>query len=649
MTIELGSIASGYSTGLINDNFQAIEEYVNNNLLNRDGLSSGEVNQMETDLDMNGQAILNAITDLSEPGSLMTVGDADARYLSSAGASMSGVLDMGGNRIINLPAPSDPSDAARLEDVQDALAGGSATLITFDPYGDVSASNVQTAMEEVIDGVDENTTTLSQRKIQVLSIVQAESLDVSGLSAGTTLSLPQGDYDNDYKWTIGDLSAEVAGDPSQDTYIAPSSDPTGASGAWVRVTDHEPDTTIGGSQPLSESTATSSSVAPAILKLLPLDYVNIEWFGGGTSGFSGSANATALTNALAEDKKVVLRRGVYNMASVEHTLTSQEDLNIVGEGQNATILNFGSETEGFKVNIDQIATQMWGKQTNINIAGIAFAATGSGTLGYGLWLDYPNSTAGGGAGLSIYRSISDLKFTGLSPAHYIDEGLRLTNGSNFIVSNISGQGPQGGIGGRLIHFNGNKLSVENRFYNIYANGMDEGIRVDGQQEGTTISQSNFVGVNRGVYASVDQSGVNQGKPLFFISDCHMNCLINSLQFEDVGQLYINNCLFYIHSDSAANARGISIENINAPQSSNHQINNVGIFNVATGQQTRRGIFMGAGTGSSIISNIRGNRLFAGITMAEGSNDNIGGDSLFTTTTNAIVDNGTNNTVTAING
>lgn len=59
MAIELENVASGYSTGIINDNFQRIEDYVNENLLNRDGIDSGEANQMELPLDMNSHHIYN--------------------------------------------------------------------------------------------------------------------------------------------------------------------------------------------------------------------------------------------------------------------------------------------------------------------------------------------------------------------------------------------------------------------------------------------------------------------------------------------------------------------------------------------------------------------------------------------------------------
>lgn len=94
MSIELNNVASGYSTGVINSNFQALEEYINTKLLNRDGVEFGEANQMELPLDMNSNPILNAVTDVNDPGSLINVSQGDERYVNVTGDSMQGSLNM---------------------------------------------------------------------------------------------------------------------------------------------------------------------------------------------------------------------------------------------------------------------------------------------------------------------------------------------------------------------------------------------------------------------------------------------------------------------------------------------------------------------------------------------------------------------------
>ena len=60
--INISNISSGYaSTTALNNAFDAIETQLNSKVLYRDN-PSGEPNQMENDLDMNGNAILNAGT-----------------------------------------------------------------------------------------------------------------------------------------------------------------------------------------------------------------------------------------------------------------------------------------------------------------------------------------------------------------------------------------------------------------------------------------------------------------------------------------------------------------------------------------------------------------------------------------------------------
>lgn len=58
--ITISDIAAGYaSTTQLNNAFNALEAELNNKVLYRD-VPSGEPNQMEQDLDMNGNNILNA-------------------------------------------------------------------------------------------------------------------------------------------------------------------------------------------------------------------------------------------------------------------------------------------------------------------------------------------------------------------------------------------------------------------------------------------------------------------------------------------------------------------------------------------------------------------------------------------------------------
>lgn len=111
--INLASAGSGYNLAIINDNFTKVEDALNNRVLYRD-TQTGEVNSLLSDLDANGQ------------------------------------------RIYNLPVPADLSEAARLADVQSAIAGDTAAnLITADDNASgVNFTTVQGFINEVqsVDG-----------------------------------------------------------------------------------------------------------------------------------------------------------------------------------------------------------------------------------------------------------------------------------------------------------------------------------------------------------------------------------------------------------------------------------------------------------------------------------------------------------------
>lgn len=140
MSLELNNITSGYSTGLINYNFQTLGDYINSNLLNRDGTEVGEANQMELPLDMNSNPILNASTDLSNPRSLITVGDADGRYVNVTGDVMEGSLNMASYPItVRLPVQAnEPARKDQLDQESLARLQGDAAITSGYQAGDAN-------------------------------------------------------------------------------------------------------------------------------------------------------------------------------------------------------------------------------------------------------------------------------------------------------------------------------------------------------------------------------------------------------------------------------------------------------------------------------------------------------------------------------
>lgn len=109
--VVLNDVTNLNSLTVINENFDKIETALQDKVLFRDN-PVGEPNALITDLDANGK------------------------------------------RIYNLPEPILESQAARLKDVQNAIAGASqANLIGFTPYSTIEATNVQAAIQEIVDEI----------------------------------------------------------------------------------------------------------------------------------------------------------------------------------------------------------------------------------------------------------------------------------------------------------------------------------------------------------------------------------------------------------------------------------------------------------------------------------------------------------------
>jgi hypothetical protein len=107
--ITLNNITNTNQVSVINDNFDKIENELQNKVLYRDN-PNNEPNPLVTDVDVNQR------------------------------------------RLYNLPTPVLSHQAARLKDVQNAISGATqANLISFTPYGSISADTVQGAIQEIVD------------------------------------------------------------------------------------------------------------------------------------------------------------------------------------------------------------------------------------------------------------------------------------------------------------------------------------------------------------------------------------------------------------------------------------------------------------------------------------------------------------------
>lgn len=166
-------------------------------------------------------------------------------------------------------------------------------------------------------------------------------------AAGTSVYLTEAGREGVFTWNSTNLSASVTIDTAQGIYVAPATDTTGASGAWVRRFENK---------------------------------INASWFGLSTTG-TGAANATALNAAIAyhlySDTPLKISAGTFNKTGV--TTITGDYIDIEGAGPYDTVFKPTSATETF------IIKSKNGRFANIGCDGVV-----AGT--YGIVVKDGNST-----------------------------------------------------------------------------------------------------------------------------------------------------------------------------------------------------------------------------------------------------------------
>lgn len=107
--IVLLPITNSANVSVVNDNNAKIQQSINEDILH---LVGGN-NTMLQQLDMNSNKIINIQTDPNDPDSMVTVGAGDSRWYNVAGDTLTGTMNAGGQRIINLPVPVGATEPVR--------------------------------------------------------------------------------------------------------------------------------------------------------------------------------------------------------------------------------------------------------------------------------------------------------------------------------------------------------------------------------------------------------------------------------------------------------------------------------------------------------------------------------------------------------
>lgn len=129
---------------------------------------------------------------------------------------------------------------------------------------------------------------------------EISALSTAALSDGDTVLLVANGRSGSFTWQVGDQSANISADPQKGCWIAPSSDATGASGAWVRL-DY-----LNGAE------------------------LNAKWFGalGDDASDDTATMQAAIDFAQYSNRKLRVPAGIYRVAD----LTPRDGMHIIGDG-----------------------------------------------------------------------------------------------------------------------------------------------------------------------------------------------------------------------------------------------------------------------------------------------------------------------------
>jgi len=160
--------------------------------------------------------------------------------------------------------------------------------------------DLNTAQVNTLTGTQSLPNALNQRTIYVDTVSDLKSLDTGLLSNGQSVKVSTTGRVGDFSWVSGDQSTNVTADPEEGVWVAPTSDATGASGAWKRI----------------------------------YRFLRPEFFGADTaSGDNSTALQAYFDWCAATNEAAYLPKGSYSYGTAISVNAGSNEFNIVGEGK----------------------------------------------------------------------------------------------------------------------------------------------------------------------------------------------------------------------------------------------------------------------------------------------------------------------------
>lgn len=139
-------------------------------------------------------------------------------------------------------SPSQAADIAAANMAQGAAEDAEAALVAIEAAIDAAteAGGGDAALAGAIAGQEAANAVVANKLDKLASLAALPALASATAQVAIQYRTAPGDgYAGTFEWVSGDQSANVALDPSQGVWVAPSASPTGSAGAWRRIVEDE--------------------------------------------------------------------------------------------------------------------------------------------------------------------------------------------------------------------------------------------------------------------------------------------------------------------------------------------------------------------------------------------------------------------------
>lgn len=357
----------------------------------------------------------------------------------------------------------------------------------------------------------------------VYKVADRTALAALNTATHTAAYLLEDGREGAFVWRSGNLSAFVTADTQQGIYVAPSTDTTGASGAWVRQHDGKK---------------------------------NLLWFGAAGDGTTDDYAAIGGWIDTLPHFECYAPANVYRSSGkIERTYSSANEsdrIAIRGAGREATFFAFDATSGGgFLFIFTQTTPGLVGPKNFASFHDIGILAGGAGN-GNGLHVEAQN-------GAYVTADFDNIKAARNTNTAYWDIAISVNSISVVFFNKLLGDSTN--YNGRFIQVAAEHAHiVEFNISNVHCSGFDISVAMEGMTygiEGLNVSSSSLIACNKAIYA--DNSSSPGNYPQITWHGLHLNAQVACIHAKNFAQIGGAAGLFYIQNTVGVQTDGILLE------------------------------------------------------------------------------------------